>query len=131
MFKEKYSNNEAPEAQVRRLASFFKVSTLVIIRRLHDAGLLSREAMWAVYKEEQERLRAIFESREPGGSNYLAQGVRVSRRFAEAVYTSAWEGQSSFTDAMRLLNIKNMKTFRNFGASLGLSFAQEARGELG
>src|SRR5439155_8753758 len=41
-----------------RLARQFKVSTLVILRRIHDAGGLTREQLWEAYEEELQRLRA-------------------------------------------------------------------------
>jgi len=40
--------------ELDRLARRFKVSTLVILRRIHDAGGLSREAFWQAYEEELE-----------------------------------------------------------------------------
>ncbi|MEQ1731774.1 MAG: XRE family transcriptional regulator, partial [Vicinamibacterales bacterium] len=57
------------QAEAERLARVFKVSTLVVIRRLHDVGALSRETMWRAYEAELERLLAI--EREPGGNFYL------------------------------------------------------------
>ena len=41
------------------MARCFKVSTLVILRRIHDAGHLTQDELWAAYRAELERLRAI------------------------------------------------------------------------
>lgn len=49
-----------------------------------------------------------------------ARLARVSRRFAEAICLSAWEGRASFIEAMRLLQIRKRNTFYELGASLGL-----------
>ena len=46
-------------AELDRLARRFKVSTLVILRRMHDAGGLTRQQFWRAYEEELERLQAI------------------------------------------------------------------------
>jgi Zn-dependent peptidase ImmA (M78 family) len=107
-------------AEVGRLAKRFKVSSLVVLRRIHDAGGLTRERFWREYEDELERLRAMPKG--SGGDFYRTQGVRVSPRFARAVYVSTWEGHSSFTDAFRLLGIKKTSTFREMGRRLGLDF---------
>lgn len=103
------------ESQVQRLARCFKVSSLVILRRLHEAGFITRAEMWSAYRGEVARLDALAAQRGGGGNFYLSQAVRVSRQFARAVYTSTWEGRSSFTEAFRLLNVSTIKTFEKFG----------------
>ena len=45
--------------QVEGLARRFKVSTLVILRRIHDAGGLSREEFWQAYMAEIARLASF------------------------------------------------------------------------
>jgi Zn-dependent peptidase ImmA (M78 family) len=105
-------------AETGRLARRFKVSTLVILRRIHDAGGLSREAFWQAYEEELARLRALPKG--SGGDFYLTLGARASKRFARALVVSTFEGRSSFTEAFRLLGFKKMATFRELGHSLGL-----------
>ncbi len=102
--------------EVSRLARVFKVSTLVILRRVHDAGRLTREQFWQVYSQELSKLKTT--SKGSGGSFYPTQTARVGKRFARAVVISTWEGRSSFTEAFRLLGCKKMETFRNFGDSL-------------
>ena len=104
--------------EVGRLAKRFKVSTLVVLRRIHDAGGLTREAFWQEYKEEVDRLRAI--PRTSGGDFYLTIGARASKRFARALVVSTLEGQTSFTEAFRLLGLKKMATFHDLGSSLGV-----------
>jgi Zn-dependent peptidase ImmA (M78 family) len=106
--------------ELDRLARRFKVSTLVILRRLHDAGRLTSAELWAAYEEELERLRSLPKG--SGGSFYLTLGARVSKRFGRAVVMSALEGRTAFTESFRLLGIKKMATFREVGHSLGVGF---------
>lgn len=88
-------------AELDRLARRFKVSTLVVLRRLHDTGHLTRDDFWQSYRAEIERLNNV--TRAAGGNYYSTQPVRVSRRFARALVVSSWEGRSSFSEAFRLL----------------------------
>jgi Zn-dependent peptidase ImmA (M78 family) len=111
-----------PRADLRhetdRLARRFKVSTLVILRRIHDAGGLIREQLWEAYEAELQRLPTATKG--SGGDFYLTLGARVSKRFARALVVSTLEGRSSFTEAFRLLGFKKMATFRDLGLSLGV-----------
>lgn len=102
-----------------RLARRFKVSTLVVLRRMHDADALPRDRFWQEYDAEVKRLMSI--PRGAGGSFYLTTAARVSKRFARAVVTSTWEGRSTFTEALRLLGFKKMSTFRELGQSVGVA----------
>lgn len=109
--------------EVKRLARRFKVSTLVILRRIHDSGGLTREAFWKAYSAEHTRLMDLSEKRGSGGGDfYLTRAASVSKRFARAVIASTWEGRSSFTEAFSLLGCRKMSTFRDFGHKLGMSF---------
>lgn len=114
-------NRRAPiREESLRLARRFKVSTLVILRRIHDAGALPRERFWREYDAEVDRLTSIPRTA-GGGDFYLTTAARVSKRFARAVFTSTWEGRSSFTEAFHLLGFKKMSTFRELGESVGVA----------
>jgi len=106
--------------ELDHLARWFKVSTLVILRRLHDAGKLSREELWPAYDQELKRLRSL--SRESGGNFYLTLPARVSKRFARALVMSTLEGQTLHRDAFRLLGFKKLETFHELGYQLGVEF---------
>jgi Zn-dependent peptidase ImmA (M78 family) len=117
LFKQELPRRE-PLAEVARLARRFKVSTLVILRRILDARRVDRETFQRAYDEELARLRARVKS--GGGDFYLTLGARASKRFARALVVSTLEGQSSFTEAFRLLGLRKMETFRDLGQSLGV-----------
>ena len=117
-FRTEYRQPAGLQEECGRLARFFKVSTLVILRRLHDAGVMSRDDLWQAYDEEVARLRAI--PRASGGDFYLAQAVRVSKRFARALVVSTLEEQTLHRDAFRLLGFSKLETFRELGQSLGV-----------
>lgn len=104
--------------ELDRLARVFKVSTLVLLRRIHDIGGLSREQFRAVYKQELNRLRGV--PRGSGGDFYLTQSARVGKRFARALVVSTLEGQTLHRDAFRLLGISKLGTFRDLGYALGI-----------
>jgi Zn-dependent peptidase ImmA (M78 family) len=106
--------------EVPALARRFKVSTLVILRRLLDARRLSREAFEEAYEAELAHLRAL--PRTSGGDFYLTLGARAGKTFARALVISTLEGHTSFTEAFRLLGFKKMATFRELGENLGVGF---------
>ncbi|MGE3345499.1 MAG: ImmA/IrrE family metallo-endopeptidase [Vicinamibacterales bacterium] len=105
--------------ETRRLARVFKVSTLVVLRRLADAGALTREEMWTAYMEEVARLKARASA--GGGDFYLTQAARVGKRFARALVSSTLEGRTLYTEAFQLLGFSKLATFQELGKSLGVS----------
>ena len=105
---------------LQRLARHFKVSTLVILRRIHDAGRLTRDELWEAYDAELARLRKMPKG--SGGDFYLTLGARVSKRFARAMVVSTLEGRTAFTETFRMLDLKKMATFNELGRSLGVGY---------
>ena len=120
VLKNELSTRAGLADEVKRLTRRFKVSSLVILRRIYDAGGLTREQLGREYRRELAQLRDVPAG--TGGNFYLTQAARVSKRFARAVMVSTWEGQSSFTEAFRLLGCKKMATFREFGHNIGMTF---------
>lgn len=108
------------QEEVQRLAREFKVSTLVVLRRLFDAGFISQSALWQHYQEEQARLLTIKEHQAPGGDYYRSLGARTSKRFARAIVSSTLEGFTSFPDAFRMLGMRKTATFYEAARGLGV-----------
>src|SRR5207244_8109506 len=54
-----YLNEGSLTEELERLARVFKVSTLVILRRLHDAGRLPWKAYRSAYDKELERVLSL------------------------------------------------------------------------
>src|SRR5574337_797036 len=103
---------KAPVAQeIQWLARMFKVSTLVALRRLFDAGFIGKAALWQHYREELERLRSLERKGSGGGDFYNSLGARTSKRFARAIVSSTLEGLTPFTDAFRMLGVRKTETF--------------------
>ena len=108
-----------PDA-LSRLARSFKVSTLVILRRLLDANWLTREHFDNAWVQEIERLRTLVQGGSGGGDFYRTTLARVSRRFARALVVSTLEGQTLYRDAFRMLGVKKTETFNNLGREVGV-----------
>ncbi len=96
---------------MQRLARHFKVSTLVVLRRIYDLGAIDRETLWQTYRDELDRLRQLETRGSGGGDFYRTLGSRVSKRLVRAVIGSTLEGQTLFRDAFHLLGIKKSETF--------------------
>ncbi len=105
---------------MQRLARQFKVSTLVILRRLLDVGALDRPAFDRAWAEERQRLRDLVRAGAGGGDFYRTTLSRVSRRFARALVESTLEGQTLYRDAFRMLGVKKTETFNNIGREVGV-----------
>ena len=104
------------KVEVNRLARLLKMSTLVILRRIHDANQISEKQFREAYDAELGRLS----SRRHSGGVQLPGGARVSKRFARALVEDTLEGRTSFTEAFRLLGLKKMASFDELVHSLGM-----------
>lgn len=111
---------ELLEATLQRLARRFKVSTLVILRRLLDAGVLDRAGFDVAWRVELDRLLQLAGDGGGGGNFYRTTLSRVSRRFARAVVESTLEGQTLYRDAFRMLGVAKTETFNNIGREVGV-----------
>jgi len=116
IIQEEFRAMEDLRLEQERLARHFKVSTLVILRRIYDAGGLTNDEFQSAYEDELERLLAMPKA--SGGSFYLTQPARVSRRFAQAIVISTLEGHTLYRDALRMLGFSKQATFRELGHSL-------------
>ena len=119
MVREAYKPGVNLRDQLDRLARRFKVSTVVVLRRIRDAGALSADAYWTAYEEEIARLKSLPTS--SGGNFYWTLNARVSKRFARSIVMSTLEGRSSYTEALRLLCMKKLATFERLSSSLGIA----------
>lgn len=106
--------------EIQRLAREFKVSTLVALRRLFDAGFIDQATLWQHYRDEQARLRDVAQRDSADGDFYRSLGARASKRFARAVVSSALEGQTLFQDAFRMLGVRKTATFYEAARELGV-----------
>lgn len=122
-FRAEYKPRDPVDIELQRLARVFKVSTLVILRRMHDAGGIQRASFWELYEAEVARLIKLMKAKAGGGDFYRTTTTRVSGRFTRAIVTSALEGRSTFTEAFRLLGCKKMSTFTELGRHVGVDAA--------
>ncbi|MFA6922127.1 MAG: ImmA/IrrE family metallo-endopeptidase [Gallionella sp.] len=118
IFSSELIADEPVQETISRLARRFKVSTLVILRRLADAGQLSRSGFFNAYSAELEHLRSLDAGGSGGGNFYRTTAARVSKRFARALVESTLEGRTLYRDAFRMLGIAKTSTFNEFGRSL-------------
>lgn len=116
-----YRPEQGLQETMANLAHQFKVSTLVILRRLREADILDREEFRASYEAEVERLVKTERQGTGGGDFYRTLNVRVSRPLAQAIVISTLEGQTLFRDAYRMLGIRNPATFQKLAQVLELA----------
>jgi len=112
------------EAELKRLAARYKVRTLVVLKRIYDAGFLSWDEFQEQYVAERNRVMSILAEERgasDGGNYYYTQPLRLSRQFTQAVISSTYEGTTTFRDAYQLLGTKKHSTFEGLAAEVGVS----------
>lgn len=129
--EERFTPGELLADALQRLGRAFKVSAPVLVRRLHDAGLLHELAgvdgadHRTLYDAELDRLVAEAEAKRAvsgggGGNFYNTQPVRVSKRFARTIIASTAQGRTPEPVALRMLGFSKPSTLKELGRRLGV-----------
>ena len=107
---------------IKKLVQKYKVSSLVILRRLLDAKQITRKLFDEIYSGEELKFSKKNNSRSSrgGGDFYRTLGVRVGQQFMYDLVASTWARQTTFTEAFRLLGIKSSSTFQNISYKIGV-----------
>lgn len=105
---------------VSLLGRHFKVSSLVILRRMFDLKIIDWETYRRLHTEEEAKFHArkAKQLENDGGNYYATQQVRVGRRFARALIGSALEGRTPYREAFSLLGVKKSATFNELARKL-------------
>ena len=99
--------------EVQRLARYFKVSSLVILRRLYDIQQLTVQEFKEAYKKELKKLEKMQKrDQTDGGDFFRTFNTRLPPVFTQALIASTLEGYTPFREAFQLLGIRTMSTFQ-------------------
>ena len=113
------------EDDLQRLARHYKVSSLVVLRRLRTAELISSADYRRLFEGERARFEAWRsaqrEQASSGGNFYNTFFQRTGRSFAHAVVASTLEGQTGYKEMSDLLGISSLDTFNKIAVELGVA----------
>lgn len=109
--------------QLDGVARYFRVSTLVVLGRLRDLGLVDATSFRSVYAAELARVMRLKEERggSTGGDFYNTAPVRVSKQLTRAILSSTLEGNTLYTEAFDMLGIKRTSTFDGLVERMGIA----------
>ena len=107
-----------PLESIPELTRNYKVSSLVIIRRLFDAHYINQDEFQKAYAREMNKINNI--SKNKGGNFYNNMGSSIGKQFMIDLIASTLEGRTPFTESLRLLGIKKIDAFNKLGKKLGV-----------
>lgn len=108
------------DGMIARLTRAFRVSSLVIIRRLFDVNAINWDTFRELYEAEEDAQREREARSGSGGDFYNTQQGRVGEAFARALIVDTLAGQTPYQEAFRLLGIQKSDTFNTWASRLGV-----------
>src|SRR5262249_28562535 len=99
----------------------FRVSTLVVLRRVRDAGFIDADRYAAAYVAELGRVLDLIGEGGTGGNFYNTLPGRVRKRFAPGLLANTLEGETLYRDAFQMLGFRKLSTFRELSERMGLA----------
>ena len=108
LVRDSWADGKGPWPEwVRKIASRFRLSTVMVARRLWEEKAIERDQFFAFY--EAERSNWSKKRSSPGGDFYRTAVIRNSRLFTEAVLADMGSVNTSIREASRLLGVKPAK----------------------
>jgi Zn-dependent peptidase ImmA (M78 family) len=105
-----YDPKASFQEELTRLARKYRVSRRVVLSRLFDAGALTWDDYQAKIELEAART-ATLEPASSGGNFYATLATRLGKRFLRAVITTTLAGETLYSDAFRMLGIREQRVF--------------------
>ena len=112
------------DQEVVRTAQHYKVSRLVILRRLRTADLIETDEYRDLYQRFYSGYRQpdlLANTGTSGGDFYKTLLARYGRDYATAVVSSTLAGTTSYTDMTALLGFKSLDALDKFASELGVA----------
>ena len=116
-----FDQNADVNNQVDSLASYFKVSSLVILRKLYSLNLIDKSVFFELFSKKKNEAIAIYkkqkelqkgaDGRKNGFDPVNIKRSFLSSNFIRSVVSSVYSGSLRYTDAFKLLNMKSIKSF--------------------
>ena len=103
-FMLEWSDQENIEQNVARLVRYYKVSSVVVLRRALELERIDRDSFFEQYRRELRKRQPIKES--SGGDPYATYWTRSSKRLTQTVISATFEGRLLYREAANLLGIK-------------------------
>ena len=102
------------EFKVKRIATHFRCSQSVIVRRLLDKGFIGHDE-YNMLRQKARNLSKVITKPSEGGDYWATMLSRVDHRFIKALNSSLNEGHTLYTEACRLTNTNHA----SFGEMIG------------
>lgn len=115
-----WRDTEDPAANVRRIATRFKVSQAVISLRALTLSLVNPDVFRDLFALRESYPAPASTGSGTGGDFYNNLMSRLGRPFIETVIVSALEGRETYSEAFRLLGLKGGKAFDGLTKRLGV-----------
>jgi len=94
------------EQRIKMLSRQFKVSPIVIGRRLLDLNLISKDSFFEFYNNYSDFIKQKKEIQGTGGNFYATVKKRISLRFANYINNAVNENKLLYRDAYKLTSLK-------------------------
>ena len=111
---------ESIDNSIDQMADYYRVSRLVVLRRLLDIGVISSKEFGNRMKMYFGQRRKVASTKTLGGNFYSITLKRVSRSFSTAVIVNTLEGKTNYKEALELLGITTLKAFDGLAKELGV-----------
>jgi Zn-dependent peptidase ImmA (M78 family) len=112
-------DDESVQRKAGELTRALRVSPLVSVRRIAERSELSADLFGRCFNAAVQALPATGGG--SGGDFYATALKRVGERFARDVIASTLEGNTTYTEAFRLLGVRNGTAFEEILRRVGVS----------